>query len=231
MTNPQKNKLSMFLAVLGVLKKYETAWRPLAGLADLVKSLGDLTAAVQASSGVQGTPLTGITSGKNRKQVEMIERTMEVADDLHAVAVTLGDDVLASKTDLELTDLVRMQDVLVGPYCRTIYDLALPHTAALAGLGTTAQDLAELDAAITVYLPLATAPRVAKTGSAGVTGDIDLDVKAAMLLLNKQLDKALRKFKRKNAEFFNAYTSARIIVDLGGGRSDPEALPKPTPPQ
>jgi hypothetical protein len=178
---------------------------------------------------VQGTPLTGIASGKNRKQVEMIERTMEVADDLHSVAVTLGDDVLAGKTDLELTDLVRIDDVLVGPYCRTIYELALPHAVALEGLGTTAEDLAELAAAIARYIPLATAPRVATTGKSGVTGDIDLDVRAAMKLLYKQLDKAMRKFKRKEAAFFNAYTSARIIVDLGGGQADPEPAKEPTP--
>ncbi|MEO7934094.1 MAG: hypothetical protein ABIT76_13150 [Chthoniobacterales bacterium] len=230
MTNSQKNKLSMFLAVLGIMQKYNAEWMSLTAFAALVTQLGDLAKSIQDASGVQGTPQTGIAGGKSRKQVEMAELTVSAAGDLHTLAVTEKDDVLAAKADVELTTLLRMEDTLVGPYCRGLYDLCLARAADIALLGTTAADLAELDAAITAYTPLATAPRQAIVVGAGVTGNILLDTTSGMTLLTKQLDKAMRKFKRKNPEFFNAYTSARIIVDLGGGHADNSGeTPAPPP--
>lgn len=76
-----------------------------------------------------------------------------------------------------------------------------------------------MDAAIEAYIPLVSTPRQAIVSGKGVTGDIDVDVRSAMTLLKKQIDKSMRKVKRKNAVFFNAYDSARIIVDLGGGHA------------
>lgn len=220
----------MFLAVLGIMQKYNAQWVSLTAFAALVTQLGALVKSIQDASGVQGTPQTGIAGGKSRKQIEMAELTVSAVGDLHTVAVTAQDDELAAKTDVELTTLLRMDDALVGPYCRTLYDLCLARAADIDLLGTTAEDLAELDAAITVYLPLATAPRQAIVAGKGVTGDIGLDTASAMTLLKKQIDKAMRKFKRKNPEFFNAYTSARLIVDLGGGHAEDDAEENPTPP-
>ena len=225
MTNPQRNKLSMFLAVLGVLQDHNTQWSGLTAFAALVNSLDLLTKAILKASGIQGTPKTGIAGGKNRKQLLMIDLAAEVIGDVHSYAVTAEDDDLIAKSNVEISDLINMADTLVGPYCRTLYDLGVLYATQIAELGTSAADLALLDAAIIDYLPLATAPRQAASAGTVVTGDIKTDTASADALLKLQLDKAMRKFKRKNPEFFNAYTSARIIVNLGGGNSTPTPPP------
>lgn len=235
MNNPQKNKLSMFLAVLGVMETYAGSWTTLPGIQSMVTRLGDLTADIQTKSGIQGTPRTGITRGKSRKQVEMINLTVAVAGDLHSYAVAQADDTLAGQTDLEHSDLVQLADNLVGPRCRTIHDLAKANAAALASFGTTAADLTELDSAIKAYEDVATAPRQSTAVNTSVTVDIARDVQAAVDLLNRELDKAMAKFRLKSPDFYQSYKDARIIVDLGvnhhplpgGGTGPIPAPPKP----
>lgn len=63
MTTTQQNRLAMFLAVLGVMEKYNGSWAALTAIADMVTRLDDLTIGMQESSGVQGTKRTGIAGG------------------------------------------------------------------------------------------------------------------------------------------------------------------------
>ena len=92
-------------------------------------------------------------------------------------------------------------------------------------------DLQALDDAIKAYEPVVIAPREAIVMGKGVTGTIETGTKSADALLKLELDKAMRKFKRKNPDFAEAYANARIIVDLGGGQQPPAPPTPPTPPQ
>ena len=232
MENPQKNKLSMYLAVLGVMDTFKTIWQPLTGIAEMVQRLGALTDSLKESSGVQGTPRDGIAKGKNRKQVAMINLAAEVAGDLHSYAIAQKNDNLAAQSDVQPSDLLNTPDTLVAPRCRGLWQLGMDNAAAIAHFGTMAADLLALDAAIKAYEPVVIAPREAVVMSKGVTGSIATDIQSADALLKLELDKAMRKFKRKNPDFAEAYANARIIVDLGGGQQPPAppappAAPKP----
>ena len=229
MENPQKNKLSMVLAVLGVMEKYKSVWLPLTGIADMVQRLGELADSIQEASGIQGTPRDGIAKGKNRKQVAMITLAAEVAGDVHSLAVAQKDDVLAAQSGVEISELVNTPDTLVAARCKEILQLGIDNAAALAPFGTAAEDLAALDEAIKTYEPTATAPRQATVLAKGVTGGIEADIKSADALLKTEFDKTMRKFQRKNPDFAQAYADARIIVDLGGGKTAAPVNPLPIP--
>ena len=229
METSQKNKLSMVLAVLGVMETHKAVWQPLAGIADMVQRLGDLTDSIQEASGIQGTPRDGIAKGKNRKQVAMINLAAEVAGDVHSLAVAQKDDVLAGKSAVEISELVNTPDTLVAARCREIYQLGMENAAALAPFGTAAADLAALDEAIQAYDKMATAPRQATVAAKGVTAGIDTDIRSADALLRTELDKTMRKFQRKNPDFAQAYADARMIMDLGGGKTALPVNPTPAP--
>ncbi len=53
----------------------------------MVTRLQDLTSSMQETSGIQGSPLTGISGGKRRKRMEMMERTVEIAGDVVRMAM------------------------------------------------------------------------------------------------------------------------------------------------
>ena len=222
MENIQRNKLSMTLAVLGVMDTHKSAWQGLAGIAAMVQRLTDLVDDIQEASGIQGTPRDGIARGKNRKQVAMINLAAEVAGDLHSLAMKRQDDELAGKSAVEISDLVNTGDSLVAGRCREIHKLGVENAADIAPFGTAAEDLTALDDAIKAYEAVTTAPRQAIVMGKRVTGGIEADVKSADALLKNELDKAMRKFKRKAPDFAKAYADARIIVDLGGGSATPQ---------
>ena len=223
MNDKQRNRLSMQLAVLGVMETYASEWQAFPAIQEIVTRLDGLVQNVQNNSGLQGTPRTGITQGKNRKLVEMIRRTAELAGDLHAHAVKQQNDALAGQVDVEVSDLAKLAEPLVGPRCRELYTLVNQHAAELEEYGTTAADVAALDAAIAAYETVVTAPRQATAVNTSVTAAIAADLRAGSELLKAELDRALRKFERKSPAFYQAYRDARVIVDLHGHPEEPAA--------
>lgn len=76
---------------------------------------------------------------------------------------------------------------------------------------------------------LVTKPRQATAGRKEVTGEIARDEAAADKLLKAELDRPMRKFKKKEPAFFGEYTSARMIIGLGE-RHEPDAPAGPAAP-
>jgi hypothetical protein len=183
--------------------------------------------ALQEASGFRGTPQTGIAAGKRRANVAMINLAADVAGDLHAFAVASGDAALAAKVDLHVSDLANEGDTVIGPRCREILDLANTHAVDILPFGTEKADIAKLQDAIDAYTPLATKPRQAIVSRKAVTTNISDTQDAADALLKDELDRSMRKFKTKNSGFFNEYTNARSIIDLGGRGSGDDATPPP----
>jgi hypothetical protein len=223
METKQLNKVSMSLAVLDVMDDYHTLWSGLPRVAGMVGELESMVAAVQEKGGIQGNRRTGIAEGKNQKQIAMIELAAALAGDLHALAVEEGDAELAARMDLHKSDLLALSDAEVGPACAGIVKLAQDHAAALATLGTEAEDLAAADAAIKAYEPLVQAPRVATVQNKTVTGDIATLLGQIDTLYETRLDRTMRKFTIKNKPFADDYRNARVIVDLGHRPKAPEA--------
>lgn len=124
---------------------------------------------------------------------------------------------MAAKVDLHLTDLVHLGNTVVAPRCQEIHDLAAANAADLtSGFNADAvADTTALQAAIDAYSPLVGRPRVAKGVTKRATEDIQGLEDSADALLRNELDRSMRKQKKKNAQFFGEYTSARMIIDLG----------------
>ena len=205
----------MFLAVLGVMDKYNSIWSKVTALAELVTRLTGHTESIQDKTGVQGTALTGIANGKRRNRMDMTQKAIAIAGDLHALATKTNDSALQGKVAMEFSDLMRLSDTVVAPVCQQIHDLANTNAAGLVDYGVAAEDITALKTAINTYTTVLTKPREAVVGRKEITGSIAQDEEAADKLLKDELDPAMRKFKTKNAPFYSEYTSARMIIDLG----------------
>ncbi len=175
MNSVQQNRLAMFLAVLGVMNKYNSAWSAMTALADMVTRLTGYADGIQDKTGVQGTALTGIAGGKRRNRMDMIQQALAMTGDLHALAIKTNDATLQGKTKFELSDLVRLGETVVGPTCQQIYDLANTNQAALADYGVEKADITALKTAIDAYSLLISKPREAVVGRKEVTGSIAQD--------------------------------------------------------
>jgi hypothetical protein len=134
---------------------------------------------------------------------------------------------VAARTDLNRTDLVALADSEVWPVCKGIFELAGTHAAELLKLGTTAEDIAAAGAAIETYKSTVVAPRVAISQDKTTTETIATLLHEIDGIFELRLDRTMRKFEAKNKAFFDDYTNARIIVDLGSRQKPAEPVPAP----
>ena len=74
------------------------------------------------------------------------------------------------------------------------------------------EQVEDLKADFDGFLALNGEPRLYRIASAQATKDLEQLFTAAHELLNKQLDKVMKVFRSRNANFYNGYLSARAIV-------------------
>ena len=197
MNSVQQNRLAMFLAVLGVTDRYNSAWSAMTAFAEIVTRLTGYTASIQDKTGVQGTALTGIAGGKRRNRMDMMQKTLAMAGDLHALATKNNDAALQGKVKMEISDLVRLGETVVGPHCQQVYDLANANQAALVDYGVAKEDVTALKAAIDLFMGLITKPREAVVGRKEVTGSIAQDEAAADKLLKDEPIRRCENLRRR----------------------------------
>ncbi len=114
---------------------------------------------------------------------------------------------------------------------KRVSGLATANIAALADYGITAADVTDLDDLTTKFHGAKPAPREAVVGRKKQTDVIPGMIANLRSILRRQLDRQITTYKRSNAEFYEGYLSARVIVDRGGGGGKKPAPKPPTPPQ
>ena len=132
---------------------------------------------------------------------------------------------LFAQVNLTRTLIGRGRETDVVNRCRSLFDLGTAHAVLLAAkYHTNAADLKALDDAITAFGALKPKPREKVAFSAAATQELvdlfaDLDEVQA-----NQLDPLLEKFRTTAPAFFNAYQSARVVLDVAAthkGKEDP----------
>lgn len=126
--------------------------------------------------------------------------------------------------------LDKLDDDEVEAKGKNVSALATANLAALADYNVTAADVAALDALVTSWGKVKTAPRTAISKRAGQTNKLPQAIADNTSLLRNQLDKQMTKFKRTNPEFYAGYQAARVIVHRRSHHAAAPPAPTPTPP-
>lgn len=118
---------------------------------------------------------------------------------------------------------MQTRDAIIAQTCQNIHDLANPLTDAVAAYGLLPADLSAQPDAIDAYTATVGSPRAALTVRKGATAEINALVKDSMKILNNRMDKLMPEFEESNADFFQEYFDARMIVNSGSAKKDDEA--------
>jgi hypothetical protein len=228
MDQDQKNKVAMFSTVAGYMDKNNGLW---SGIPAFVKTVGDLKAGIASIVGdseKQAVPTTGPAEAKAGLRDPLEELTLNIADQLAALADETGDADLGAKVAVTKSglDIASGDDLLAT--ARRVSALATANLAGLADYHITAVEVAALDAAINAFAPVKDTPRVTIAGRAGTTAGLPGKIESTRSILRNRLDKMMSRFRKSNPQFFAGYQAARVIVDRGGGGG--QDTPTPTPP-
>ncbi|WP_188361756.1 carboxypeptidase-like regulatory domain-containing protein [Flavobacterium orientale] len=215
MNRKQESKRSMFIvveefvqnsdaSVLALMPNFNSEYQ------DFVTALNDL----RAASEDQLYNRTGARVEKELLQTAMVDLSMNIASRIRAYAYDSGNWFLFRKVNKSRSSIAKMKDSLSMDYCQMVHDEGTALLASLGAYGVVAQDLTDLQAAITVYMEWLPKPRTAIVDRRVQTELVSqyLGVCSAKVAA---MDVHVKMLEWSHPEFYERYTFSRKLVTPG----------------
>ena len=232
----------MYSTVQVVCKEFrESVWKDHVAYARHFAGFAKEAGAIQAWRLVQETARDGVALTKGRLQDILIDETLPLSGALCAFAAEAKDAELLAMSDLERSDFANLRDEAIDGLAMQLHAKAaeilaaqadLPLNSAVAKLrdyGVSEALLAGVAASASADEEVVNAPRLATGRVRTATETIEQHFAAADEILDKQLDKLVRQFKKTHLEFVSRYRNARVIVNVAASRTGAPSAPVPTP--
>ncbi|MDI9366331.1 MAG: hypothetical protein QM541_15340 [Flavobacterium sp.] len=223
MTNRQTSKLSMAKTVQLIITTFTSILSSVAfikAITDLQNTVANIDGYAQA----QSKQITGTATDKAQAEEAAIAAAIAIIGPARSYALANNNNTLYETLDYTESGLKRTRDAALINTLTLIRDTIQPLLNNLADYDVLPAHINALTTAIAAYQPLVAAPRAA----------ISVKVAASNALVAEfeTLDKVLTRFdglvdakKTTNANFYNAYYTARAIVDTGGGSGGEDVKP------
>jgi hypothetical protein len=219
MTTLHLNQLNTFEGVDKTLDKYQESWMSVLVIGEVVTEYKGILGQIRTTSADRSVTTTGLTKTKSEKRAWMIEKTVELASLGFVYAERQKDQTLKAMFNYTKSDLVNLADNAVVDQCTAIYNQLNKLSPSLSPYGITATDLEEWHASICSFKNTIGEKGSTKGTRSANTQRQNMLFKQANSLLKNQLDKLMVRYKKTNPDFYNAYVSARVVADLGGGKT------------
>lgn len=219
MNNKQNAKLRMYLQVQDTAEKYEKIWMAMPAF---VRGMNRVNVAVKIINEEKGhlqTNSKSVTTVKDEKRQEMAKRTGVVMAALRAYASENKLSDLIMEFEKNESDILHCKETDADDYCQHIHELALVHKEGLADQGVTVEELDGHQLSIDQFSELIGKPRRVTTNRVVTRSKIDLAFDEADDVLDNILDNLALRLEAKDADFYSAWQSARVVIATGGGGS------------
>ncbi len=219
MNNIQLNKLNAYESIDKTLDKHEALWSTLPAMNESVVQYRAILAQIRDTSVQREVATTGLTQTKLTKKQRMADLALELGSAAFAYASKQKDQTLKAVFDYSMTDLRYISDNASIDRSQVIHQEVGKILVALADYGITAVELDSLQTAITDFKNA-----IGEKGSTKGTGVVNTQrlvdlFRQADRLLREELDKVMLRFRKSNAEFYDAYIVSSTVADLGGGKT------------
>ena len=222
MTNKQENKLSMYLSTESWLSTNLSKLNHLPHLAELHKEFQDMIQAIKDTRQTQEVSTKGAAKQKNLYKKSLLREAEIVLNILKAYASIHEQPRLSEEINYTPSQLQKAPDTVLGDISKLLYRKATEHLEALKPFLLTQENLDNLQKATDAYIQAIPNPRVDTVNRKSVTASlVDLFTQTDALLKNK-IDMLLELIKPTDLNSYNAYRSARRMVNLGSRRRKSE---------
>ena len=234
LTAKQDNRLSAAETLAAALKQDPAPYAADKALQAVAQRLDELIADVQPlRTATQRTAKTGAPAGgksdKETARETLAVVTAEIAGDVFAYASDPNkkQPALQALADYSEGDLLNLRGSRLSDVATALLAELPQHKAVLDDeYGIDKSRIQELQDAIGAFQGLKTAPR--QTQVAGKAGRISLRAEFAELgtLLKDLFQRLMRKYKRRDPDFYNRVMAARAVVDRPGSAPGAGAPPE-----
>ena len=215
MTREQINQLNMYEGTEQILITNNAIWGSNPVVSAVVTTLTSFINAINATNLVQKTSSIGTTITKQTAKLDMATATIEVANAGKAYAKAIANPVLYDEMNITQSDIIRTADIDAEAICQAVHDNILPFITSTGAYGANSTSLANLQSLITTYNLLMGTTVAKKVTVVTATLTLLQNFNGANGLLKTQLDPLMVQYKTSNPVFYNQYTAAREISDIG----------------
>jgi hypothetical protein len=219
MNTKEINKLNSHESTDKVLDKYNHVWSPVLAVSETVTGFKVVVLQIREMGAERAIITTGLTQTKAEKREHMIDLALIWAGSGFAYATKQKDQTLKAVFNYSFTDLTGGADNTVVDRCQAIHNQLVKLVPVMGDYQLTEAELDELLTAIKEFKDTIGEKGSSKGTKVANTQQLKQLFREADDLLRNQLDKLMLRFKKKSPEFYNAYTNARKVVDLGGGKA------------
>jgi|SRR5882672_7143311 len=217
----QSNKLNSYIAVKLVLEGTDV-WQSLPAF---VTGAGELEESIASIQGFVQTQISqnGAAAEKAQSFQVLVDAAYEVAAATRACAVASSNKELARRVDFSRSDVGKGRDTEVLARCQDIWSAATQNVGSLGDYGVNQAKLNAFKKKVENFQAVQAKPRQGRAMSSSATKQLAKFFRQVDELLNDRLDALAVQFKDSQPAFFNAYKTARVIVDSSGGRASKDA--------
>jgi len=199
--------LNLFIAKIGLAPKLQVLFDLLTGL---VTKYHDMNKKMVLEN--------GFASIKQKSRDALTSAADILISQMKLYAAMENDLVTANQLNLYYSDLYKVGGDILADRCTKVADVATALGAKLTGYNVTPVIVTDFRKLIVGFSELLSAPRMDITARAAIKKEMENIIREIRALLNDKMDLSMNSIKKSEPEFFNAYTSARVIVDRKGKR-------------
>ena len=214
MDKANENRNSMFKAVDQFFIERPEKIQPVAALVRKVSTFHGLCGGIDSKIKERIASSSGKTKEKQASEDAMLESTFLIKSYLTSFAEDSHNHAILDIASVPEWKLAQMRDTEQKVYATTIYELGMSNSEALAEYGLEPDDLPLLKTRIDEYATRL-AQREASSGEGkGLTESLLALISDASKLLDS-IDESMKRFRTKDAEFYNQYRAIRAVKDVG----------------
>jgi len=216
MNDTQMNWLRMFRKVKGVFTDNSAITGTYQPIGLSFTTFNDLLGEIEVVSAADSRTTTGSYEDKVNKKETMALEASEMASAASAYAKDQGDTELLAVLGISYSEIRYSDEQSSYSLAMTVYNELSTLGSVLEAYMIAVEDLTALKASIDAYHT--TLENTGGQDSVARTRQLAGLFGKANDHLRDHLDKLMTRIKRKEPVFFDTYTNARVIIDLGGGR-------------
>lgn len=224
LTARQTNRLAAYENVETELKRDPTVYQSDEGMKEIATALTQHLAALKPlrTQGVRSRKgPKGTTDDKADAKRHLTDIAAEIAGDLYSYGTKIKSRSLQAEADYSAGDLLNLRAVRLLDVTEHLLDVATTRAPEMALLAIAPARRTELRAAIDAFGGRKNLGREAVAAGTTVRLTTGGHFAAVAELLKDRLQRALRKYKRLQPDFYTRVTVAREVIDLPGSQDAP----------
>jgi len=220
------NSVRMLKATELVLGQNQAKWATSVVLAKSVPAYIALVGQIDDAAVSADKNISAAAIAKNEIRDCLEEETFLCSVALLSVANYEKNTALAQPVRLSESMLDKMKDDDLITTCKTVLNLAKANAKKIEDYGIIAEDVTKLETLIGQFSEVQASPRSEVSSRIAAKISMNEVIREAKELLTDQIDLQMELIRRREPEFYNAYQSARKIIDIGVRHAKKEE-PKP----